>query len=118
LTVANVKITQLPPVTAVTGGDFLEGVQGGTSVRLTAQQIADYVRGAVFGTVIPVDLGGTGSQSLTGYVFGSGVDALQGRPSIPNTDISGLGTGSTVNIHVGTTPPPSPSIGDLWVDTN
>jgi hypothetical protein len=31
---------------------------------------------------------------------------------------SNLATGAYVNLHVGTTAPVSPAVGDLWVDTN
>jgi hypothetical protein len=115
---ANVKITDLTPGTALNGTELFESVQDGQSVRLSAAQIAQYVESDVFGNVITVAQGGTGAQSLTGYVFGQGTVPLQGRPTIPNTDITGLGTASTVNLHVGTTPPASPAVGDLWVDTN
>jgi len=36
--------------------------------------------------------GGTGATTLTGYVKGSGTSALTASSTIPNTDISGLGT--------------------------
>jgi hypothetical protein len=93
-------------------------VQDATSVRLTAAQIAQYVESEAFGNVITVEQGGTGAQSLTGYVFGAGVAPLEGRPQIPAADIDGLGTGAFVNIAVGPTAPVNPAIGDLWVDTN
>jgi hypothetical protein len=115
---ADVKITELPPGTALNGTELFESVQDGQSVRLSSQQIADFVESDVFGNVISVPQGGTGAMSLTGYVFGAGTVQLEGRPLIPNTDISGLGTASTVNLAVGPTPPASPSVGDLWVDTN
>jgi hypothetical protein len=115
---ADVKITQLPPGTALDGTELFESVQNDQSVRLTAAQIAAYVESDVFGNVISVAQGGTGAMSLTGYVFGAGTAPLEGRPQIPAADIDGLATGAFVNIHVGNTPPASPSVGDLWVDTN
>ena len=42
-----------------------------------------------------VAYGGTGAATLTGYVKGSGTSALTASSTIPNTDISGLGTMST-----------------------
>ena len=48
----------------------------------------------VTGTVA-VGNGGTGATTLTGYVKGSGTAALTASSTIPNTDISGLGTMST-----------------------
>jgi len=47
------------------------------------------------GNVISVLYGGTGAATLTGYVKGSGTSALTASATIPNTDISGLGTIST-----------------------
>ena len=41
--------------------------------------------------------GGTGANTLTGYVKGSGTSALTASATIPNTDITGLGTMSTQN---------------------
>jgi hypothetical protein len=39
--------------------------------------------------------GGTGATTLTGYVKGSGTSAFTASSTIPNTDITGLGTMST-----------------------
>jgi len=44
---------------------------------------------------IPVDNGGTGAATLTGYVKGNGTLAMTASATIPNTDITGLGTAST-----------------------
>ena len=44
---------------------------------------------------IPVDNGGTGAATLTGYVKGNGTSAMTASATIPNTDITGLGTAST-----------------------
>jgi hypothetical protein len=44
---------------------------------------------------IPVDNGGTGASTLTGYVKGNGTTAMTAAATIPNTDITGLGTAST-----------------------
>jgi len=115
---ANAKITQLPPGVALNGTELFESVQDGTSVRLTAEQLAQYVESEAFGNVITVSQGGTGAQSLTGYVFGAGTAPLSGVPQIPAEDITGLATGAFVNLAVGPTPPVNPSVGDLWVDTN
>lgn len=46
------------------------------------------------GTLV-VSNGGTGATTLTGYVKGNGTSAFTASASIPNTDISGLGTMST-----------------------
>jgi len=48
-------------------------------------------------STIGVAYGGTGATTLTGYVKGSGTSALTAVSSIPNTDITGLGTMSTQN---------------------
>lgn len=44
---------------------------------------------------IPVENGGTGASTLTGYVKGTGTTAMTASATIPNTDITGLGTAST-----------------------
>ena len=44
---------------------------------------------------IPVANGGTGASTLTGYVKGNGTSAMTAATTIPNTDITGLGTAST-----------------------
>jgi hypothetical protein len=46
-------------------------------------------------TTITVAKGGTGATTLTGYVKGNGTSAMTASATIPNTDISGLGTMST-----------------------
>ena len=60
--------------------------------------------GTISGVTIPasnitgtltVPYGGTGATTLTGYVKGAGTSALSASATIPNTDITGLGTAST-----------------------
>jgi hypothetical protein len=48
---------------------------------------------------VSVANGGTGASTLTGYVKGSGTSALTASSTIPNTDISGLGTMSMQNAN-------------------
>jgi len=50
------------------------------------------------GTLV-VSNGGTGATTLTGYVKGTGTSALTASSTIPNTDISGLGSMSTQNAN-------------------
>lgn len=49
------------------------------------------------GGVLNVTNGGTGASTLTGYVKGSGTSVMTASATIPNTDITGLGTMSTQN---------------------
>ena len=49
------------------------------------------------GGVLNVTNGGTGASTLTGYVKGAGISAMTASATIPNTDITGLGTMSTQN---------------------
>jgi hypothetical protein len=49
---------------------------------------------------VPVANGGTGAATLTGYVKGSGTSNMTASSTIPNTDISGLGTASTKDVSV------------------
>ena len=49
---------------------------------------------------VPVANGGTGASTLTGYVKGTGTTAMTAATTIPNTDITGLGTASTKDAGV------------------
>ena len=49
---------------------------------------------------VPVANGGTGAATLTGYVKGSGTSNMTASSTIPNTDITGLGTASTKDAGV------------------
>jgi hypothetical protein len=50
------------------------------------------------GTVL-VENGGTGASTLTGYVKGNGTATMTASSTIPNTDVTGLGTMSTQNAN-------------------
>ena len=63
-------------------------VQNASSVSITGGSITGI-------TDLAVADGGTGASTLTGYVKGSGTSALTASSTIPNTDITGLGTMST-----------------------
>lgn len=115
---ASIQIPNLPVGGAVSADTLMEAVQTGTSVRITAAQIATFVQSSIFGSVIPVTQGGTGVASLTGYVKGNGTSPFTASATIPLADISGAGTAASKNLAVGTTAPSSPAVNDLWVDTN
>lgn len=78
-----------------------------TGIGTMAEQNANNVAitgGTISGVTIPasnvtgtlqVNQGGTGATTLTGYVKGAGTTALTASSTIPNTDITGLGTAST-----------------------
>jgi hypothetical protein len=48
---------------------------------------------------IPVDNGGTGAATLTGYVKGNGTSPMTASATVPSTDITGLGTMSAQNAN-------------------
>jgi hypothetical protein len=48
---------------------------------------------------VPVANGGTGAATLTGYVKGNGTAAMTASATVPNTDVTGLGTMSTQNAN-------------------
>src|SRR5262245_40415055 len=50
-------------------------------------------------TTIAVNKGGTGATSLTGYVKGNGTSPFTASATIPNTDITGLGTMALQNAN-------------------
>jgi hypothetical protein len=65
-------------------------VQNSNTVAITGGNITGI-------TDLAVTDGGTGASTLTGYVKGNGTAALTASATIPNTDITGLGTMSTQN---------------------
>jgi hypothetical protein len=69
---------------------FSAGTTGFTPSTATTGAIS------LAGTLV-VGNGGTGATTLTGYVKGAGTTALTASATIPNTDITGLGTMSTQN---------------------
>ena len=83
-----------------------------TGIGTMAEQDANAVAitgGTISGVTIPasnvtgtlqVNQGGTGATTLTGYVKGAGTTALTASSTIPNTDITGLGTASTKDAGV------------------
>jgi hypothetical protein len=75
----------------------------GTMAEQNANSVA-ITGGTISGVTIPasnvtgtlgVPNGGTGATTLTGYVKGTGTTAMTASSTIPNTDITGLGTAST-----------------------
>lgn len=73
--------------------------------------------------VLPVSNGGSGASTLTGYLKGNGSSAFSAVSTIPNTDITGLGTMSTqsassVNITGGTAALTSGSVSAAPVSAN
>lgn len=79
-------------------------VQNSGAVSITGGTIAaSVISGNITGNaanvtgLVVVANGGTGAISLTGYVKGNGTSAMTASASIPNTDITGLGTMSTQN---------------------
>ena len=75
----------------------------GTMAEQNANAVA-ITGGTISGVTLPasnitgtlgVPNGGTGATTLTGYVKGTGTTAMTASATIPNTDITGLGTAST-----------------------
>ena len=62
----------------------------GTLTNCTGLPLSTGVTGT-----LTVSSGGTGATTLTGYVKGNGTSAMTASATIPNTDVSGLGTMST-----------------------
>ena len=93
---ANVQIPNLPAVASLSGAELFEGVQAGTSVKISLDQVIAAARITTPITFpFSVSVGGTGVTTITGYIKGSGTTPFTGSATIPNTDITGLGTMST-----------------------
>jgi hypothetical protein len=80
-----------------TSGTFSSGLLSGSYTGITG--VGTLTAGTWNASTITVPYGGTGATSLTGYVKGSGTTALTAVTTIPNTDITGLGTMSTQNAN-------------------
>jgi len=72
----------------------VDGSGGTTGLTVTGGPITASGTLTLGGTLIVAN-GGTGATTLTGYVKGNGVSAFSAAATIPNTDITGLGTMST-----------------------
>jgi hypothetical protein len=109
ITVKHLKVSTVPDAgddTLVEPSDWnadhtLTGL--GTMAEQNANAVA-ITGGTISGVTIPasnitgtlgVSNGGTGASTLTGYVKGTGTTAMTAAATIPNTDITGLGTAST-----------------------
>jgi hypothetical protein len=76
---ANITLTNLPPVIALNGTEPLLGVQSGSSVQITTGQIASLAKGGGGNTPFPVSIGGTGVSTFSvtnGILLGNGTNAL------------------------------------------
>lgn len=72
----------------------VDGSGGTTGMTLTGGPITS-AGTLTLGGILNAANGGTGVGTLTGYVKGNGTSAFTASSTIPNTDISGLGTMST-----------------------
>lgn len=95
-----------------TVGDILQASAAGAFSKLAAVAVGNVLISGGVGAVsswgkvsltthisgiLGVANGGTGASTLTGYIKGNGTSAFTALTSIPNTDVSGLGTMSTQN---------------------
>lgn len=80
-------------------GTELAVANGGTGATTLTGILKGNGTSAMTALAIPLTVanGGTGATTLTGYLKGSGTSTITASATIPNTDISGLGTLSTQN---------------------
>ena len=86
--------------TASAGGTVTSvDVSGGTTGLTTSGGPITTSGTITLAGTLNVANGGTGATTLTGYVKGNGTSAFTASSTIPNTDITGLGTMSTQNAN-------------------
>ena len=81
----------------ITSGTIASSLISGSYTGITG--VGTLTAGTWNASTIGVAYGGTGATTLTGYVKGNGTSALTASSTIPNTDITGLGTMSTQNAN-------------------
>ena len=83
--------------------DFLAGTRDVFCTYPAERSIYTDAAGSIItpatASTLPVVSGGSGATTLTGYLKGNGTSAFTASSTIPNTDISGLGTISTQNAN-------------------
>jgi hypothetical protein len=89
----NIAIDGNQITSGTVGSSYISGAYG----NITG--VGTLATGTWNASTIGVAYGGTGATTLTGYVKGSGTSALTASATIPNTDITGLGTMSTQNAN-------------------
>jgi hypothetical protein len=92
--VASGKVYRVNGTTVLSGSALGTGITGSS---LTS--VGTLTSGVWNASTIGVAFGGTGATSLTGYLVGNGTSAFTASATIPNTDITGLGTLSTQNAN-------------------
>jgi hypothetical protein len=123
---ANIQIPNMPPVIALSGEELLEGVQAGSSVRISMGQIiAASAVGLPTTLPIPITAGGTGATTDAGARsnLGLGTIAIQDANSvvltggsINATSVGGITPASGAFTSV--TTPAVTSTGAITVSTN
>jgi hypothetical protein len=103
-TAANIAVNAQGQITSASSTTALVSTFSAGTTGLTP---ASATSGAVTlaGTLNPAN-GGTGANTLTGYVKGTGVTAMTASPTVPTTDLSGTVTNaqlSNSSLTVGTT---------------
>jgi hypothetical protein len=83
--------------TQITSGTIDSARISGSYTGITG--VGTLTAGTWNASTITVAYGGTGATTLTGYVKGNGTSPFTANATIPNTDITGLGTMSTQNAN-------------------
>ena len=83
--------------TQITSGTIDSARISGSYTGITG--VGTITAGTWNGSTIGVPYGGTGATTLTGYVKGNGTSSFTANATIPNTDVTGLGTMSTQNAN-------------------
>jgi hypothetical protein len=108
---SSIQIPNLPAATGLNGTEQLEGVQSGTSVKITTSQIASYISGAYPAPGIATI---TGTAPVNASTVGDAVTISLNSQGITNSFLAPMAAGTVkANVTVGSASPTDPTVSQV-----